>query len=108
MFIFGKISNRNNLHDEVYSNSHLNSVITKHNSSRRQSRRKANHKMLLEASGKTSESGEEVEKFKKCGKEAQNGEISSNYLIPDPKRINKPSDFIRSLCSRSAVARTRG
>lgn len=28
--------------------------------------------MLLEASGKTSESGEEVEKFKKCGKEAQN------------------------------------
>jgi hypothetical protein len=31
-------------------------------------------------------------------KEAQNGEIASNYLIPDPKRINKPSDFISSFC----------
>lgn len=37
--------------------------------------------------------------LRKWEKEAQNGEIASNYLIPDPKRINKPSDFIRSSCS---------
>lgn len=38
-------------------------------------------------------------------KEAQNGEIASNYLIPDPKRINKPSDFIFSFFSSAGVWR---
>jgi hypothetical protein len=40
-------------------------------------------------------------------KEAQNGEIASNYLIPDPKRINKPSDFISSFLPFSQWMRRR-